>query len=417
MKYNELQEEVSKYVYSEDHGMTRIALASIVATRMKLGDPIWLLIIGPASSGKSQVLRPLALTDTQFIHRVDDLTENTLMSGAKVKAGQKDISLLNTIGPRGIIVISDFTVIFSKSSETKAAILGQLRMVYDGEMIKYSGNTNKPMSWKGALGILAGSTPAVYTHMEEVADMGERFIYYRMKDYDVEHATRTSLKRTMYGKELDTKLGKLYEDYIKDCVSDSPEVPGLTDEVYEKIVQISMFAALLQTPIHYDKFQRVVDKIPVSPMPMRIALQLSAIARGLMVMRYYDEGTWDLSPDDITYIEWCAYSLANEERRACLRTLAALSFGDSMNTQTIADKIGLGTTVVGVVLQHLAAIGILTRSGSGDGLNWSINHLNAWEIIRKLENIEDELSNENRKLTNEEMQQDEEFVNRKFDAI
>ena len=209
MTFQDLQQEIGKNIYTEDDGMTRIALASIVATRLQISDPVWLIIIGPSSSGKSQVLRPLALTDTKFIHRVDDLTENTLLSGVRVKKGEKDISLLKRIGKLGIIVISDLTVIFSKGIEARGAILGQLRMVYDGEMTKFSGLSSEPITWSGSIGILAGSTPSIYTHFEEVADMGERFIYYRMRPYDIEKATRRSLSREIYGNFI--TLRRLYK--------------------------------------------------------------------------------------------------------------------------------------------------------------------------------------------------------------
>jgi len=394
MKFIDLQTEVSKYIYTEDDGMTRIALASIIATRLKLGDPVWMLIIGPSSGGKSQVLRPLALTDKKFIHRVDDLTENTLLSGMKVKKGEKDISLLNRIGKHGIIVVSDFTVIFSKSQEARASILSQLRMVYDGEMTKFSGTSNEPITWNGALGILAGSTPSIYTHFEEVADMGERFIYYRMKPYDVEKATRKSLNRTVYGKELDENMSELYGNYLKDCIVNAGGdeiVPQISLEVYERIVQISMFAAKLRTPTHYDRFAKTVDKVPVSEMPMRVALQLSSIARGLSVMHHYENEIWDIGEEDISYIEWCAYSLANEERRACLKVIAKADFNISVKGQTIADDIGLATSVTGTNLQHLAAIGILERTGDSSGLAWSIKDKETWNIIRRLEGIKDTL--------------------------
>ena len=121
MKFSELKQKVAEYLHNEDDGMIKIALAAIIATRLKIGDPVWLIIIGPSSGGKSQVLRPLALTDTKFIHRVDDLTENTLISGAMVKKGAREISLLNRIGALGIIVISDFTVIFSKNPSGRSA--------------------------------------------------------------------------------------------------------------------------------------------------------------------------------------------------------------------------------------------------------------------------------------------------------
>lgn len=401
MKFTELQTEVDKYIYTEDDGMYRVAIAATIATRMKLGDPVWLLIIGPSSSGKSQVLRPLALTDSKFIHRVDDLTENTLLSGIRVKEGGPNVSLLKRIGSMGIIVISDFTVLFSKSAESRAAVLSQLRMVYDGEMIKYSGTSDKPISWKGYLGILAGSTPSVYGHFEEVADMGERFVYYRMKAYDVEKATRRSLSRSVFGKELDEKLSNLYAEYIKDCVTQET-VPEISLEVYDRIVRISMLAAQLRTPIHYDRFQKVVDKIPVSEMPMRIAQQLCALARGLSVMSKNDTDSWELSEKDIQHIEWCAYSLANEERRACLRAIAGFDHDAYISTQIIADKIGLSTSVVGLNLQHLAAIGILARTGTANGLAWQIAQQEVWELVRRFEAIEESSVVEDRQSSLEE---------------
>ena len=403
MTFLELQQAVSQYVYTEDEGLLRVSLASIIATRLNLGDPIWMIIIGPSSSGKSQILRPLALTDPKFIHRVDDLTENTLLSGIQTGKGKDDISLLKRIGEKGIIVVSDFTVIFSKSSETKNAILGQLRMVYDGEMTKYSGNKSEPITWRGSLGVVAGSTPSVYSHFEEVADMGERFIYYRMKDYDIEKATRTSLSRTLFGRELDQKLSDLYAEYIKSAVKNlTQKLPEVAPEVYDRIVNISMFAAKLRTPTHYDKYQKAIDRIPVPEMPMRVSLQLMNLVKGLMAMKYYDTGHFELEETDIKYVEWCAYSLANEERRACLKIFAQNEFDNPLETQTIADIIGLSTEITRMNLQHLSAIGIVTRAGLGTNLAWKLKDKTIWKTVRNLEDIKAKIKVKNRDLSFEE---------------
>lgn len=419
MKFHELQKEIGEYIYTEDDGMSRVALASIIATRMKIGDPIWLILIGPSSSGKSQVLRPLALTDNKFIHRIDDMTENTLLSGVKVKKGEKDISLLKRIGPLGIIVISDFTVIFSKNGESKQSILGQLRMVYDGEMTKHSGNSNEPITWKGALGVLAGSTPSIYRHFEEVADMGERFIYYRMKSYDIEKATRRSLSRRLYGKELDEKISEYYKDYIKESVTKLVEegggVPEVSEAVTERVITVAMFASLIRTPVHYDQYAKAIDRIPVSEMPMRVALQLNSVARGLMIMHHHDTGDWELGEEDIGYLEWCAYSLANEERRACLRFLAKLEYMDSVKTQTVADDIGLSTPIISMNLQHLSAIGVLNRSGGEGSLTWRIKDKSVLELIRRLEGIVEVVDvSEERELTHEDGIEQESLLDKMF---
>lgn len=398
--FDDLHKEVSEYMYNEDAGLLRIPIASIIANRMKLGDPIWMLLIGPSSSGKSQILRPLALTDEKFIHRVDDLTENTLLSGLKTKEGEKSTSLLKRIGAMGIIVISDFTVIFSKSPESRMAILGQLRMVYDGEMNKSSGNSSEGIVWKGYLGMLAGSTPSIYMHFEEVADMGERFIYYRMKKYDVEKATRVSLERKLFGSQLDDVLSGIYGDYIKEMIlelaDDEEIVPHLSKETEERILHIAIFASRLRTPTHYDRFDKNIDKIPVSEAPMRVALQLRAIARGLSVIAHHDRrgradaGNWELSEDDIGYIEWCAYSLANEERRACLREISRFGWGGLVKTTQVADEIGLSSKVISIQLQHLSAIGLVDRQGGEDSLLWSIRDKNVFDLVCRLEGVDPE---------------------------
>jgi ABC-type polar amino acid transport system ATPase subunit len=74
MKLEDLKKEIEKYQYFEDTTIIDVSLAAILATRLKIGDPVWMIIIGPSSGGKSQILRPLSLTDPKFLHRVDDLT-------------------------------------------------------------------------------------------------------------------------------------------------------------------------------------------------------------------------------------------------------------------------------------------------------------------------------------------------------
>ncbi len=404
MKLQELKKQIEEFQYFEDTDIIDVSIASIIATRLKLGNPIWLIVIGPSSGGKSQILRPLSLTDTKYMHRIDDLTENTFLSASNQK-GQ--VSLLNRIGKEGIMVISDLTVLFSKSPEVRATILSQFRMIYDGEMIKHSGNNDKPISWKGSLGVLAGSTPSIYRSFEDVADMGERFIYWRMKDYDAEKATRLSMSRKIYGKELDDKLADLYNEYIKEVLVSGNTDIVLDDVVKERILKISLFSERVRTTAHMDWRGENINRIPISAMPMRVALQLTAIAKGLAVMR----GPEGLTERDYSIIDWCGYSLANEEKRACLRFLATAEFNVFANTTIVADKIGLDTSVTRNILQNLAAVGVLDRTGDGGGLSWRIKNKDDYEIVRRVENITKTEVLETRETTAEEDEENNEMLN------
>lgn len=366
MTLEKLKDELREYVHIEDDAMIDVMIATIIANRLKIGNPVWMILIGASSGGKSQILRPLALTDPRFLHRIDDITENTFLSGSVAKGG-KDVSLLNRIGTHGMITISDLTILFSRNAESRNAILSQFRMIYDGEMVKFVGNKDKPVSWKGYLGIVAGGTPSIYAGFEDVADMGERFLCYRMKPYNEKTATQLALKRTMSDKEIDEKISVLFAEYIKDVVNSAKEIPTIPVHQMDKIIDIALFAERVRTVNKIDKYTKDIERIPTPAMPMRTALQLSYIARAIMLMRGRE-----LDDKDMTILSWLGFSLANEEKRAVLGVLA--TYIGTVQTQEIADTIGLDTKIIRSVLQNLASTGIVIRGRNGGAsLDWTIN--------------------------------------------
>lgn len=363
MTLDEIKVEVQKYVYMENTSMIDASLATIIANRSQCGNPVWLVIVGASSGGKSQILKPLSLTDKKYMHRVDDITESTFLSGAKV-GKDKETSLLLRIGAQGMLVISDLTVLFSRNVESRNAVLSQLRMIYDGEMHKAVGNSDKALSWKGHIGVIAGSTPTIYRHMEEVADMGERFMYWRMHDYDEREATRVAMKRTMHGKELDEHLAGLYEGYIRDIVRSGAK-PNITDEEMEKIIDISVLAEKMRTVVRPDRYSKQVERLPCTAFPMRTALQLRHIGESLSIMY-----GGNLGDNGMQILRWLGWSLANEEKRKCLELLVAQTA--PVVTQAVADYVGLDTTATRGILQAMSSVGLLVRTGTGEGFAWSV---------------------------------------------
>lgn len=415
MKLKALKKEIQKFQYFEDTSVVDVSLASLIATQHNVGDPIWLIIIGASSGGKSQILRPLSLTNPKTIHRVDDLTENTFLSA---KAGDEKNSLLHRIGKRGIIAISDLTVLFSKNSEARNAILAQFRMIYDGEMTKQSGNSTEGNTWKGKIGVISGSTPSIYAKFEEVADMGERFIYYRMKEYDPQKATEIALNRTMFGSDLDDHLAEVYREYMMDVRNTLEEKDvelELSKEVKKRIIEVAMLAERIRTTAKKDWKGEVITNIPVPAMPMRVALQLSNIAKGLMAISLHESGKTDLNDEMLHILDWCAFSLANEEKRSCLMAIAKYEFGVQVKTAMVADEVGLDTNVVKNVLQNLSAVGILKRDAdiNGSSLMWSFAEESDWKVLRRIAEIKESVEFKDREMTMEdeieETEDDEDF--------
>jgi len=412
MKLSELKKKIQKYQYFENTDIIDVSLATIISNRLQLGKPVWMIIIGASSGGKSQIINPLSLTgasddgEKPYIYRIDDLTENTFLSGIRVKDGDPDPSLLFKIGKRGILSMSDITVLFSRNAESKNAILSQFRMIYDGEMTKATGN-GVTKTWQGSLGVIAGSTPSVYGHFEEVADMGERFIYYRMKDYDAKKATHIALNRVLFGKELDEKLSMIYDEYIKEVVKSCVGVNfELSEATKDRITDVAVLAERMRTTTKLDWKEEHIKKLPIVAFPMRVAIQLSVLAKGLMAMKYVECGEMELGEKELHILDWCAYSLGNEEKRAVLDVLAKQDFGHTIKNSDVANVVGLGNNVISNVLQELASIGLVLRTTLNTGSDqagsflWSIKTVEDWNVLRRInevkqsENIEPDIPDE-----------------------
>lgn len=379
MTLEQIKSRVRESYYMEDDTIIDVSIACVIANRLKLGDPTWLVIVGASSGGKSQILRPLSMTDEKYIHKLDDITENTFLSGA-VSKGKKDVSFLNTsVGKSGMLAISDLTVLFSRAAESRNAILSQFRMLYDGEMTKRVGNNENAIHWKGYIGVIAGSTPSIYAHMEEVSDMGERFMYFRMKPYNERLATKVALSRKSSGKELDEELASLYGDYIMDTVKNANmDKAHLTEVEMDHIIDIAVLAEKMRTVNKIDRYTKNIERIPTPAMPMRTALQITNFAKALKIMR----NTEELCEKDLDILYWLGFSLANEEKREVLKILCNSAY--SMTTQAIADKIGLDTNVIRSVLQNLASTKLIERSGDGGGLTWSISDAKTLRIFERM---------------------------------
>lgn len=380
-----VKEEVSKYLYLEDTGVIDVSLASVLTNRLSMDDKVWLAIVGESSGGKSQIINPILKSDPDYFIKVDDITDNTFLSAAGGK--EVDHSLLTPDKVNNMLVFSDLTVLFSKNADSRNAILSQFRMIFDGHLVKRTGT--KQLEWKGRMGVIAGCTPSIYHHFAEVADMGERFIYYRLRSNDPRRATMLALERALFGSDLDNELSNVFGGYIDEVVrwmDYKRKDIVLSKDIMEHILQISMFAETLRTPVPTN-FKGDVSGIPVRAMPMRTALQLKAIAKALVGMQMYEDSVGSGVKIDISMIlDWLAYSLADEEKR---KILELFSTGEALKAQQVADYIGLDTSVARIFMQRLTATKVLSRVSGYGAHKYKMENEEYLSMIRRLVKYQD----------------------------
>src|ERR1700751_3768893 len=90
-----------RWLHLPDAAALLAVLGAVAANRLD-GDPVWLLLVGSPSSGKSEILQ--AVGSLPDVYPTASLTEGGLLSGTPKREKAKDASggLLRTIGHAGV---------------------------------------------------------------------------------------------------------------------------------------------------------------------------------------------------------------------------------------------------------------------------------------------------------------------------
>jgi len=130
------------------------------------------------------------------------------------------------------MAFKDFTSILSKNPEARTEIMAQLREIYDGEYTKRTG-TGDDIVWHGKVGAIAGSTEAVYKHLEDLSAMGDRFIMYNIEQPDRLQVARRALEnaRDIHEKRDAVKSAtKSYIEHVLERVDNNTDEISISDE-------------------------------------------------------------------------------------------------------------------------------------------------------------------------------------------
>lgn len=359
----------------EDRDYVRLVLATVLANQLT-GNPVWLMIVGPSSSGKTAMLstlKELAFEPgKEMMCFVSDLTENTLASGFKSSGGETSLIMKMPIG--GMFVFKDFTSMLVKRSESRDAVMGQLREVYDRNYVKRTGNDNDTV-WEGKIGAIAGVTEAVHEYMATMSVMGDRFIMYAPAMPDRMKLLRFMMDLEKRKEDQDAKLkeaGEYAQAYLKRCYKmlDKADLV-LSEEAERHLMEVADFVTRARSGVMEDPRNGRVRFVPSPEMPTRLISQLLSIARVLCLMRIVDGKDPTLQSADLLMLYKIAFDSIPLKRLWALRELATYSLG--VSTSGIAAKLDYQTEVVQEWLTHLNALHIIRRDkNSGRGELWRL---------------------------------------------
>ncbi len=282
-----------KYQYLPDTSLIEVVLATVVANLMD-GDPVWLLIVGGSSSGKTETVQPLAALP--FTHLVGTLTEAAFLSGSSKRDTNADSTggLLREVGDFGILVLKDFTSLLSIHHDKRMAILAALREIYDGSWSKRGGNDGgKNLEWSGKVGVIACCTDALESATSVTNSMGERFMRYRWQHStdDQKQIARMAMRRGGNDSQMRAEMKAAICGFFGQI--EIPAHPAEIDEAtQDKLLALATFTACGRSVVDRDARTRDIELVHDSEVPARFGLMLRRMYSALQVIGVEEVQIW-----------------------------------------------------------------------------------------------------------------------------
>lgn len=337
-----------------DHTILDVVLAVLVANRLQC-DPTWLAIVGPPSTGKTEILTAASHIPATYL--LSTLTKNTLISGQQVSDPSAEASLLPRLRDKTLI-LKDFTTILTMHREDRAAIFSILREVYDGKVTKVFG-TGRQITWQGKMGLLAGVTPIFDTYLSVQAVLGERLLVYRPEDLDfpTRHATALHALYTCgRERELREQLGRAFVEAYRQVLEHAQEV----DEVLVGPSGLATLGHLADVVAHgrvgvlHDQYKGQVLYQPQAEGPARLSKQLYQLLMALTLSR----GKVQAQEDELAVIRRVARDSMQPLRCQVLRVI----HHKPSRAVEIARSVGRPYSTVKRELEDCALLGLVTKN-------------------------------------------------------
>jgi hypothetical protein len=342
-----LFECLGRYLHLMTNDLVYFALAVAVSSRAD-GDPLWGLILGAPSSGKTEIIH--LLDDVADAHP-DEVTAASLISWSR---GTKDkpsrpVGILTRI-EQGLLTIADLSTILATSDRGgRDQLFALLRRVYDGEVTRDLGNAAHSLNWRGRLTLLGACTPAIDTYSAHTDALGPRWVYLRVDRQDWQGRRSTGRKSLDAGqlREHRTRAGQLCVQIVDRAASNIPSV--LNDKMREAIIDAAVVACHGRSAVEREGYgRRDISAPAVIEEPPRLTAQLGLLARALIA----------LGLDDDEVIRLCRRCAMDSMPSARLGVLRALVHDPGASVSEIARAADLHRQVARMTLEELDAIGV-----------------------------------------------------------
>jgi hypothetical protein len=327
------------------------AVLGAVAANLLPGDPVWLGLIAPPSSAKTEILN--SISRLPYVVQASTITPGGLLSGSTPKKDQDKQArggLLQQIGAFGIIMVKDFGSLMDMRPDTKAEMLAALREVFDGAFTRHLGTDGgRTLAWRGKAGFVFAATGAFDQHHSVITAMGDRYLLCRVAPVDGHEQFNRALEHV--GAATERMRKELAEVVARLFSGRTPEPRPLSLEERGRIGSIVSLVVRLRGVVERDRYTREIEAVPGAEGTARLGLSLERLLAGLDTLGVDRETA-------LRVVEAVALDSVPPIRRRAYEYVAGISPGTA-ETSAVAAHLGLPKNTVRRYLEDLAAYGLI----------------------------------------------------------
>jgi len=230
------------------------------------GEPLWIHVVGPPSTGKSFTMKQFTLLPQ--LKLVSALTPAALISGYGGEA--IDRSLLAEM--QGVLLMAkDFGTILEMGYDSIRAVFSILREAFDGHVKKTFGMLER--EYFPHFNFIAASTEACEKQTAFRGQLGERFLRYRHRDVSFANPPP----------EVSDALRSAVADWFRQREEEGAKHPLDKTELVQ-IARLSSVAAKVRTPVIHKGWRGEIAQVPGFEGPYRLARQFKKLMEALLFM-------------------------------------------------------------------------------------------------------------------------------------
>jgi hypothetical protein len=339
-----------------DNDIPVLATLGTVAANMLPGDPVWLGLIAPSSSAKTEIL--VTLAKIPHVELVGTLSPAGLLSGTPRRqqaAGAKG-GLLQKIGAFGFLVLKDFGSILSMRPDAKNELLAALREIYDGSWSRVVGTDGgKTLHWSGKIGLLFGCTRVIDSYYGVISNLGDRFLLCRLEP----NKDQLRLAAKHVGSKTAQMRAQLVEAVANLFTAPLGTPRDTDDEEWNKLSNIVQLAVRLRGGIERDRLTREFENVLGAEGPARFGLTLERLLAGLDSLGVEHATAFGV-------VKAVAFDSVPPNRRRVYEHLQAVAPAWA-NTIAVGTAVRLPTTTARRALEELVAYDLAEKDSQGPG--------------------------------------------------